>query len=171
MCLDLDYCDLIIVDFRARVTLHAKNISSKKIECSVSFRVATPGGGRDGYVPGGADEKFLPRRPTDTKRRCKVFDDLFSLISPIFSQSPLFPSSTSSLRRSSRPPTQTQRKIFSPLRPRADRPNAPPPPLNTPPLPTTKSGAKPQKNFFVTFPRGGPTARPGRQSPPGRMPE
>jgi hypothetical protein len=120
---------------------------------SVSFRVVTWGGGgvgsREGRTPN-VDVKFV--------------DDLFLLISPIFSYfqpvtTPpfvyIFSSSLNSLFPSSRPPTNAKKNFFSPLRPRGDRPNAKPPP--------------PQKKiFFVTFPRG-PNCSPGggKAPPPG----
>jgi hypothetical protein len=130
---------------------------------SVSFRVLTPGGGAgSGFRR--ADEKISPtERPTDSKRRCKNFCDLFLQISPISSQSQLLPpphnsslvNIFSSFFPSSRP--QTQRKIF-PLRPRSNRPNTPP---KSATAPHYEVWAKPQKIFSHISP--GPNRLPGGQ--------
>jgi hypothetical protein len=120
---------------------------------SVSFKVVTPGGG----VSGGADENFLQRRPTDTKRRCKFF------FASTFLLLILFPASHhSSLRLHllfvlPARPHKRKEKFFSSDRGAILR-------MLAPKYATAPHyevwGKAPKKRFFVTFPRG-PNRSPG----------
>jgi hypothetical protein len=140
--------------------------SHNSLQCFIQS--CNPGGGMGSGE--GRMKKFLPRRPTDTKRRRKIFLTIF------FYSFLLFPASHhhSSLRLHllflifvlpARPHRRKEKFFLSDRRAIARTL-----PLNTPPLPTMKSGAKPPKKICLSHFPGGPTARPGGFAPPGRMP-
>jgi hypothetical protein len=119
-----------------------------RIGCSVSFRIVTLGGGPGG-VSGGAD----------TKRRCKIFDDLF------FTNFLLFPAKPATTPPFLRPFVY----IFSSFRSHKRKHNLILLLSNRRAISSIGSRASPQKKFFVKFPRGAQRfARGGGGSgPPG----